>query len=385
MSSGIFVLARQGRDRTPVFRRAQQNLARTNPDSIAMHARCADNDELSATSETGDYGLEVWRHLFRGKPPSKGIRCLSQDWSSREHRRVRSRELQPLDEVSVHDTHCTLEVREMGFVFWTWRSVMLKQILLSTLLIANSVSAGTRDPSTPDEKYLEFGKKFRCVQKIRANSGDEVQFGSVVIIKPNWALTAAHVVDGTTDQVIVMDDGSEFPVASVFVHPDFEDVEVGYHDIAICYSPSDFGLEFYTPLHRGSDEVGKSVTIAGYGIAGTFLTGGVNPDGQKRAGHNKISSQERSVLICCPDREGRLPLEFCITAGDSGGGLFIGNELAGINSFLMAEKRKPNGLYGDEAAHTRISLYFDWICSQIESHEMAIAARATMSSTHRTK
>jgi hypothetical protein len=262
---------------------------------------------------------------------------------------------------------------------------MLRQILLSLLLVAPPALAGTRDPNTPDEKYLEFGKKFHCVQRIKASVGDEIQFGSVVIVRPNWAITAAHVVDGTTNQVVLMDNGEEFPVTSVFIHPDFEDVEVGYHDIAICYSPRDFGLEFYTPLFRGKDEVGKSATIAGYGTAGTFLTGGVNSDGQKRAGHNKISSLERSVLICIPDRENRLPLEFCITAGDSGGGLFIGDELAGINSFLMAEKRKPNGLYGDEAAHTRVSLYADWICSLIESHEMAIAARATLNGTHHTR
>jgi hypothetical protein len=66
-----------------------------------------------------------------------------------------------------------------------------------------------------------------------------------------------------------------------------------------------------------------------------------------------------------------------IAQGDSGGGLFIGNKLAGINSFLMASDKQPDGTYGDESAFTRVSLYADWVESEIEKYELALQARAT--------
>ena len=74
----------------------------------------------------------------------------------------------------------------------------------------------------------------------------------------------------------------------------------------------------------------------------------------------------------------KFPLEFMIAPGDSGGGMFIGNKLAGINSFLMAADKKPDGTYGDEAAFTRISLYVDWIAEQIEKHERFILGQTTL-------
>jgi hypothetical protein len=44
----------------------------------------------------------------------------------------------------------------------------------------------------------------------------------------------------------------------------------------------------------------------------------------------------------------------------------------------MAADKQPNGSYGDEAAHTRISLYADWIESQITAHELKILGKGTM-------
>ena len=107
--------------------------------------------------------------------------------------------------------------------------------------------------------------------------------------------------------------------------------------------------------------MGKQITIAGYGSHGTFLTGAKESDGIKRAGSNVIDGIEKSILICTPSTSGKTALEFMIAPGDSGGGMFIGNKLAGINSFLMAKDKKPDGTYTDESAFTRISLYADWI------------------------
>lgn len=270
---------------------------------------------------------------------------------------------------------------------------MFIRALWTTLLILLSAAdvsvAGTRDPNTPDRKYLEFGKQFPSVVRFQAatevldrKTGEPrpaLQFGSAVIIRPHWILTAAHVTHQTTSPTVVRDDKRVFPLTKIITPREYREDKTGFYDLALGYSPEDFGLQFYTPLYRGRDEVRKPITIAGYGLTGTFHTGATLDDGQKRAGHNAIDWIGGAVLYCAPTAgRGRFPLEFMIAQGDSGGGMFIGDALAGINSFLAARKdQNPDGTYGDESAFTRVSLYADWVESQIENYERALQGRAT--------
>jgi len=269
--------------------------------------------------------------------------------------------------------------------------IILRLLLLSLLFMGlHTVTlGGTRDPNTPDTKYVEFGRQFPAVQRFRATvtvPDEETKepvlafnYGSAVIIKPHWALTAAHMVEDAEHHTIIKD-GKEYPLPYVLVYPDFEQNNFGFHDIALCYSETDFQLAFYSPLYDGLNEENQSITIAGYGFHGTFLSGGDSVDGQKRAGHNRIDRSERGVLICSPSKANRLPLEFMIAPGDSGGGMFIGNKLAGINSFLLATDKKPDGTYGDESAFTRVSLYVDWVESEIAKHGLKVQGKSTMAS-----
>ncbi|NDE17977.1 hypothetical protein EBZ80_23930, partial [bacterium] len=239
------------------------------------------------------------------------------------------------------------------------------------------------------DKYVEFGRQFANVVRIRAKAPcdnpecplkEHDQYGSAVIIRPNWILTAGHVLKGTSGATILRDDNTEYPLSHVVVHKDFEDGKFGMHDVAVGYSSKDFKAEFYPELYKHDDELGKAITFAGFGFPGTFSTGFdiKRGDHKRRAGHNKIDAMTHTVLICTPSTgSARFPLEFMITPGDSGGGMFIGNKLAGINSFLMAADKKPDGTYGDESAFTRVSLYKDWVESQIKQYELALAAQAT--------
>jgi hypothetical protein len=258
----------------------------------------------------------------------------------------------------------------------------LRIILLALVLalIPKSVSAGTRDPNTPDSKYLEYGKKFHSVLRIRAvNKDNEKQYASAVAIRPHWVLTAAHVVENTTDQVILRNDDKEkLPLNKVIIHSDFDHKTLfGFNDIALAYSPQDFALDFYPELYTDTDEAGKVATLAGFGLHGDFHTGHTLGDTQRRAGSNVIESFDRAMLVCTPSKENKTALEFLIAPGDSGGGLFIGNKLAGVHSMVMAIKRSPNSVYGDESGHTRVSLYANWVESEIEKYELALKARAT--------
>lgn len=252
------------------------------------------------------------------------------------------------------------------------------------LLAASRVAmAGTIDPSTPDAKYVEFGKQFPFVVRITnivdCKKCEKVheQSASAVIIRPRWALTAAHVIKDAKHDIIYVGE-KKHHITYKAIHNDYDEDKVGLHDIALCYVEEEFKLNFYVPLYSKSDENGKSVTIAGWGSTGNFVTGANKSDNQRRAGQNKLNAAFLSVVACSPRKDGRFPLEFMIAPGDSGGGMFIGNELAGINSFLAHPDGKPDGSYGDDSAFTRVSLYRDWVESEIQQHERAVAAKATL-------
>lgn len=266
------------------------------------------------------------------------------------------------------------------------RAVVLALLLL--LLFPATVCSGTRDPNTPDEKYVEFAKQFPFVVRVRgltevidSKTGEprkSPQTGSGVVIKPHWILTAAHVVSNVTEPRVQTDSGAIYPLTKIIIPKEFLEDKIGYYDLALCYSPTAFDLSFYPGLHTDHDEFGKAVTIAGYGLTGTFHTGCILADEKKRAGHNVVEGEEMAILTCKPTAGSkRMPLEYMISPGDSGGGMFIGNKLAGINSYLSATDKKPDGTYGDESAFTRVSLYADWVESQIEKYELALAAQAT--------
>lgn len=272
-------------------------------------------------------------------------------------------------------------------IFPLWRLLLIFFCLVSS---AGPLTAGTRDPETPDERYVEFGKKFPFVRRIRAQEHKPADpkrivtwHASAVVIQPHWIVTAAHVLDGVAAPTILddADPATEYALTHTVAHPLFDNGKNGYYDIALGYSEKDFGLDFYPELNTDTDELGKPATLAGFGFHGTFHTGMAVSDGKRRAGSNKVSGLERSVLVCDPSLDNKTTLEFLITPGDSGGGLFIGNKLAGIHSFLMAKDGKPDGTYTDESAHTRVSLYVDWVESQIKQYARARQARATEGQT----
>lgn len=237
-------------------------------------------------------------------------------------------------------------------------------MLMIILLLSNNViHSGTIDPNVPDQKYLEYAKDFHYVGKLCGQTNDNKNFcASCVAIDDETILTAAHVVNDIKTAYIYIND-KKICVSKFIVHKDFE-TEFGIADIALGYCDETIGLKFYPELYEGDDEVDKVCSISGYGICGTFKTGAYISDNNKRAGSNIIDDIYQNLLVCTPSlprSRGHTSLEFIIASGDSGGGLFIGNKLAGINSCVMATNRVPNSKYGDESCHTRISKFIDWI------------------------
>jgi hypothetical protein len=241
------------------------------------------------------------------------------------------------------------------------------QFLLWFLLFITSTFAGTRDPSISDEKYIEYGKKFQSVGRIIGKYHTNEMFaGSATAIDPYIIITAAHVVNNSKTCTFYIDD-KKYTVKTVICHKDFDEDKFGQYDIAICILSTALELDEYPSLYAEEDEVGKDCSVCGYGFIGTFLTGSSINDDKKRAGTNNIDYIDNQLLICSPSKEDKTALEYLIASGDSGGGLFIDGKLAGVNSCLLKTNGKPDGKYGTESGHTRISQHIEWIESNTKS------------------
>lgn len=235
---------------------------------------------------------------------------------------------------------------------------------ISIGLIFGLTLAGTIDPRQNDEAHVRYGKDFHCVAKIRCTTQKDKasRFASCVVLAPRWIVTAAHVIEGTEQWTVVREDGTEVSIKSFSVHET--------DDIALGKTEKDIALDFYPSLYSKNDEAGKVVSIAGYGNTGTFLSGStVQADGRRRAGSNVIDRCDEKHVYCSVNGHGRSELEFLIAPGDSGGGLFIGNELAGVNSYISAHGRKPMSQTGDESAHARVSYHKTWIEKEMQCDE----------------
>jgi secreted trypsin-like serine protease len=247
-------------------------------------------------------------------------------------------------------------------------------ILLITFILYGTYAsyAGTIDPKTPDKNHVDYAEKFSYVYKICGTHEDgKLLCGSVVVIDPHWVLSAAHVVKGMRTSVI-SDKDNAYLIDEIIYHPKYDEDKFGAGDIALCYSSKRIELDFYPSLYETDDEIGKVCCIAGYGLHGNFLSTTLNSDNKKRAGSNKIKAIDAELLMCdASKREQKdfTKLEFLICSGDSGGGLFIDNKVAGINSCIVTLEKTPKNSYDYESGHTRISKYAGWIKETIKNYK----------------
>lgn len=245
----------------------------------------------------------------------------------------------------------------------------MKNILYIILfvIISSSSLAGTIDPDTSDSRYTDYGSLFSHVAHISGSTYEnEPYFASGVAYKDDVIITAAHVLSLTKDQIISINN-KKIEADCIIIHPKYDAKNFGYYDIGIIKLKQTIGLNWYPELYKEKNESGKLCSLSGFGMTGTFKTGAVTSDKNKRAGSNIIDSIDRGMLVCTPSvKINKTELEFMIAPGDSGGGLFIGNKLAGIHSCIMAEGHKAKSDYKTESGHTRISDHIEWINTTIK-------------------
>jgi hypothetical protein len=244
--------------------------------------------------------------------------------------------------------------------------------LTALFLFFSSCFAGTIDPSTPDSKYIEYAEKFYYIGQIVISrvDDDSPYLGSAVAYKDNTIITAAHLFYKYKSGYFLIN-GKKITLKKVVVHKDYEYNSFGQHDIAVCFLDEKVGLSWYPELYSGLDEAGNVCSLSGFGSTGTFLTGVKEKGGTKRAGSNTIDNVDPFMVFCSTDRSSpKTSLEFLIAPGDSGGGLFIGNKLAGIHSCTIENREdKGKSKYGTISAHTRVSIYKEWVENTVTEME----------------
>lgn len=241
------------------------------------------------------------------------------------------------------------------------KTIILYALILSC--ICQGIMAGTINPDEPDIKYLQLAEEdlLDCVAPLVSKIDSSItSLSSCVIIKPRYALTAAHIffLQKDRDNFYVRTGDEYVKVDKVVCHKFFEFEKRGFYDIAVIKLSKDIKLKKYPVFYTKKQEVNMKAIICGFGYTGTFDTGSTFSDAKKRAGFNKIDSIKHQTLVCSPSAS---KLEFLIAHGDSGGALFIDNKLAGINSYVYTTDGNPNSSWDDQSGHTRLVLFLDWI------------------------
>lgn len=186
------------------------------------------------------------------------------------------------------------------------------------------------------------------------------------LVDDRHLLTVAHCAEDTRDADVLNVNGQRRGVDAVFLHPKWN----GWaNDIAMIRldDPVDTPP---TPVYRGEDEAGATLTLVGRGLYATGLEGerGAVDDGVLRRATNVVTAatpQWLEVYFDDPDSPDVTALEGVGAGGDSGGPAFIQSEggvfIAGLNSWGEGDGTAKLAQYGAWDYSTRVSTQLDWI------------------------
>ena len=262
---------------------------------------------------------------------------------------------------------------------------------LTALLVfrVENATAILRRPDREDANYLALAERFPAVCLVCA---DGVAAGSGTLIASRWVLTAGHVVDPwnltsagqwvkskANHQWSVLFGKHENRVKRVIEYPGYSCKEGGT-DLALLELDTPVDSVVPISIFVDENEMGKTITLVGFGVTGTFETG--PPQGAeavkfsaiparmraKRAGTNVIISVSHEDLETRIDPlESATDLEASIAGGDSGGPALVqvGGQMYVAGVISSGPHRPPSedpaGVYGDRVGFVRVSSFARWV------------------------
>lgn len=278
-------------------------------------------------------------------------------------------------------------------------------VALAVVLGSDHCAAGIirHDRNEEDYRKLGLAEEFRCVVKVGIKPlGLPVKFGgSAVLITPRWVLTAGHVGRTVPVKKLRFQFGDEeFRAIRRVPHPDFA-AEWKNSGMGVV-SGGDLALvQLDRPVpnirpamrYHGEDEVGRTLTKVGYGVAGDGKNGLKRAGTPVRSGSNnvidaagaklgKVEVNTRVLLFDFDDPDkpssnqlgdaSPLDLEGGVSIGDSGGGWFIKDDgkwkLVAITSRripssgdLNDDQSQADLYYGAIGLGIRVSTANNWI------------------------
>lgn len=258
-------------------------------------------------------------------------------------------------------------------------TVSRRSLLLGLPVVTVGRAIVIRD-GVPDSNYLVPDGEFPPLVDLPIA-------GQGTLVTKQWVVTAAHAVYEHRP-ISVTINGKRRAVSNPVIHPAFEGVPkpkemrgdaaplmrafAQMHDIALLRLTTPVEDVKPVGLYRGTDEIGKLVTLYGKGATGNGVTG-EDPKspmrGSLRRARNRISGAENLWLTytfdCGPDAPS---LEGVMGNGDSGGPVLIGAgdncKLAGVTSWRSWHGNLESlrrGVCGQTFYCSRISHYARWI------------------------